>query len=283
MSDHVHLHEERPALHPRRLPPRNSGRATLIHLREGTLRPDPDGPVMAAPAYLYWPPGGAGGMTLGAGTRALVLEPDDALRADAIGARAESFDLRVLTDRAFAVALPDPQTAARAEALMGWFASEAAAAGPGSPMLLAAILRLVLIEALLLHRPHGAPATEETRLLRHFRHLVEAHHTDHWQIADYARALDVTYDRLHRICRAELDRSPAELVNQRLTAAAQERLSRSGAPLKAVAADLGFPDASRFGHFFKRRTGLSPGAWRAAAARRDAGPAPERAGFADWP
>ncbi|MCD1618747.1 AraC family transcriptional regulator [Salipiger manganoxidans] len=286
MSDYVQLREERPALHPRRVRPRIAdGSALLVYLAEGTVLDETGTPQLAAPAYCYWPHPGPADLTLGAGTRAVVIGLGDGIRQDAIGARSESLDLRLLTDAPFIAPLPDPQTAARAEVLMDWFLSETRHEEARSTMLLASILRLILIEARRLRLPGGdATPSKETDLLRHFRHLVETHYLEHWQVADYAQALGVSYDRLHRLCRTELARSPADLVNQRLTAEACDRLDRSGAPLKKIASDLGFPDASRFSHYFKRRTGLSPGAWRAVAQRSATAEAEAlRKGFADWP
>ena len=100
----------------------------------------------------------------------------------------------------------------------------------------------------------------------------------------YAEELSVDYDRLHRICKREIGRTPAELVHERLTAEAKARLERTGHPLKRIAADLGFADATRFSHFFKRRTEMSPGAFRAVVSRPDGEDLVSlKQGFADWP
>lgn len=290
MPETIQIREERPALHSRllRVPPAE-GASVLVYLEDGSLHPgsavDPETDPITAPAYCHWPHPGPGKLILGPGSRATLLWLSDDIRQEAIGAGADSFDLRLLVDVPFVARLEAGETEARARVLVDWLRREIAGGAP-STMLLAAILRLVLIEAHRLHQPDASAVSgsEQTDLLRHFRHLVELHFADHWQIAQYADRLGVSYDRLHRICRSKLDRSPTELVNQRLTAEARDRLERSGAPLKKIASDLGFSDASRFSHFFKRRTGMAPGVWRAVAARSSE---TERAalqpGFADWP
>ncbi|MBU2865495.1 helix-turn-helix domain-containing protein [Pacificibacter marinus] len=65
---------------------------------------------------------------------------------------------------------------------------------------------------------------------------------------------------------------------------AKARLESSGRSLKEIAADLGFADGSRFSHCFKRRTDMSPGAYRANVSRPDGDDLTElRRSFSDWP
>ncbi len=257
----------------------------MLFLEHGTLRIGETDKETYGPALCFWPQNGRDVISLDAGSRARILGLSDIILLDAIGARSESVHMRMLVEQPFFVPLADPHVLSQITALFDWFVTEVQSTGQQSPMSMAAFLRLMLISAMRAHQPTGLDASaERTGLLRRFRHLVELHYRDHWQVARYAQELGIEYDRLHRICKRETSRSPAELLHERLTAEAKARLENSGHPLKKIAADLGFSDASRFSHFFKRRTEMSPGAYRAIVSRPDGEDLKElRRGFSDWP
>jgi AraC-like DNA-binding protein len=261
------------------------GHSRLLFLELGSLIVGDSEVAVTGPALCFWPPLQTPILSLRAGSRATILGLSDTIVLDAIGARAESVHLRMLAEQPFVAALDQTVEQEQVQTLVGWFGAELTTTERRSPMSLAAYLRLLFICALRTHQPDGAEkGGEQTSILRRFRHLVELHYRDHWQIARYAEELGVDYDRLHRICKRETGRSAAELVHERLTAEAKARLENSGSPLKKIAADLGFADATRFSHFFKRRTDMSPGAYRAIVSRPDGDDLSElRRGFSDWP
>ena len=278
--------DEAEALHNRvvrfRVP---DGFATLLLLDQGALVVGEDDQQINGPALCFWPPGQRPALCLNAGARARVLGLSDTLILDAIGARAESVHLRMLIEHPFCAPLQQPAIAEQARSLVRWFIAELTEGEAPSPMSLSAQLRLLFIGALRLHQPETSDTgMEQTNILRQFRHLVELHYRAHWPVSDYADKLGIDYDRLHRTCKRETGRSPGELVHERLTAEAKVRLEKSGTPLKRIAADLGFSDATRFSHFFKRRTDMAPGAYRAIVSRPDGEDLVElRRGFSDWP
>ncbi|CUH63393.1 Exoenzyme S synthesis regulatory protein ExsA [Thalassovita gelatinovora] len=280
------IHDEREALHQRTLRVRfPEGFATLLFLQHGVLRHGSDGSIVTGPALCFWPGSERPTLTLDAGSATRLLGLSDTIILDAIGARSESVHLRMLVERPFTAALEEQPKIPQVEMMFSWFGYELNSAHLQSPMTLSAYLRLLLITALRVHNPEPIEkGGEQTNILRRFRHLVELHYRDHWQVSAYASELGVEYERLHRICKRETGRAPAELVHERLIAEAKARLENSGHPLKKIGADLGFADGSRFSHFFKRRTGMSPGAYRAIVSR----PAGEdlselRRNFSDWP
>ena len=280
------LQEEREALHDRALRRRfHEGFATLLFLIRGTLLVGEDRVARHGPALLFWPAGKPITLTLNAGASARLLGLSDVIILDAIGARSESVHLRMLVESPFSATMAKNSKVPQVETLYDWFAHELTEPERRSPMSLSAFLRLLLIAALRVHTPEdNANFAEVTNVLRRFRHLVELHYKDHWKVAEYAETLGMEYDRLHRICKRDTGRSPAELIHERITAEAKARLENSGLPLKQIAVDLGFSDASRFSHFFKRRTDLSPGAYRAVVSRPDSDDLKElRRGFSDWP
>ena len=285
-SNYLVVKTEHEAMHDRVIRMRfPSSFSTLIFLKQGVLRWDENDQSIEGPALCYWPQAKPAALQLGAGGKAQLIGLSDTIIHDSVGARAESVHLRMLVEQPFFAALNEPVILGKIDALLGWLVDEIADDEAQSPMSLSAYLRLLFICALRVYRPEPlGKGMEHTSILRQFRHLVELHYRDHWQVSRYAAELGVDYDRLHRICKRETARSPAELVQERLTAEAKARLEKSGFPLKTIASDLGFSDASRFSHFFKRRTDISPGAYRAVVSRPENEDLIEfRRGFSDWP
>lgn len=287
MKDNYATTQREPeALHDRVVRVRQSeSHSTLLFLEQGRLSAEHSELRIDGPALCFWPPGRRPTLRLGAGASALVLGLSDTVVLDAVGARAESVHLRMLTENAFLAPLSDASVHEQVDTLVHWFVAELTEPERQSPMSLSAYLRLVLISALRVYQPEPTEKGGElTSILREFRHLVELHYRDHWPVSRYADTLGVDYDRLQRMCKRETGRSPGELVHERLTAEAKARLENTGSPLKKIAADLGFPDATRFSHFFKRRTDMAPGAYRAIVSRPDGEDLVElRRGFSDWP
>ena len=257
----------------------------MLYLEQGELLVGAAEREVTGPAICFWPQSQSADLILSAGSRAVILGLSDTIMLDAVGARSESVHLRMLTEQTFTAALSDGAVLEQVRTLINWFGAELNKTADRSPMSLAAFLRLLLIGALRANQPEPmGVGAEQTSILRRFRHLVELHYRDHWSVSRYAGELGMDYDRLHRICKRETGRSAAELTHERLTAEAKARLENSGLPLKKIASDLGFSDASRFSHFFKRRTDMSPGAYRAIISRPDGEDLVElRRGFSDWP
>lgn len=101
--------------------------------------------------------------------------------------------------------------------------------------------------------------------LRHqqLMELIEQHYREHWTAKEYAQALHTTTMSLSRTCQALGSKSVNDLLQDRLLLEAQRMLIYTSATSSKVAYELGFKDPAYFSRFFKRRTGLSPKAFRA--------------------
>jgi AraC family transcriptional activator of pobA len=95
-----------------------------------------------------------------------------------------------------------------------------------------------------------------------FRLLVEAHFTEHWEVARYAGLLGLTAERLNRVCRQQANASAFEIIQDRVVREACRRLIYIVVPVSQLAYELGFADPGYFCRFFKRRTGVSPNQYR---------------------
>jgi AraC family transcriptional activator of pobA len=161
----------------------------------------------------------------------------------------------------------DAPGAQRLDALMRELAAEFALSGTPPPPPTTAWLARALLWRLAQVQGAQAPGEAGHRrqaLFTRFLALVEAHHLEHWTVAQYAQRLGLSTARLNRLVRAASNRSAQELVHERLTREACRRLLYVAAPAASLALELGFEDPAYFSRFFRRQTGLSPQKWREA-------------------
>lgn len=107
------------------------------------------------------------------------------------------------------------------------------------------------------------PATAHQRqLLRQFETLLDQHFRTEKTVQAYARWLNLSPNHLNALCRRQRDHTASELIQQRVAVEAQRLLVHSAQPVKQLAQELGFADASYFGRFFRKLTGKTPEQFR---------------------
>lgn len=92
--------------------------------------------------------------------------------------------------------------------------------------------------------------------------LIELHYREHLSAQHYAERLNTTPMGLNRACSAVAGKTLTELLQDRLILEAQRFLIYTAAPASLIAYNLGFRDPAYFSRFFKKRVGLTPGAFR---------------------
>lgn len=261
------------------IPPSLSPQEWLLNRRNGQQRDfaflitggtgvlhDTESASVAAPALAWIPAGRPATVGLAAGARGhrLALEPNYRARylADATEAphllRATD-DLHLLSGHKLCGIIEELEISFLV------LAREAREPGLGAHALFSAHLSVIALH--LWRLSNLSLAATEARggtlgLLHRFRQLVEDHYRDHWTIADYARMLGVTEDRLHALCVRGTGRPPRTLVHERLIEEASARLQHLDWPIEQIGFSLGFKDAGYFNRFFKKHVGLPPGAYR---------------------
>lgn len=116
--------------------------------------------------------------------------------------------------------------------------------------------------------PPGMQAVQATRGARHFSgfcKLIESAYARQHPVAWYASQLGITAAHLNALCRQAAGQSALEMVHERLALEARRNLVYTSMSVSQVSYALGFADPAYFTRFFKRRTGLSPKAFRARA------------------
>ncbi|MCU0906731.1 MAG: AraC family transcriptional regulator [Rhodobacteraceae bacterium] len=302
---HVFAERLRPALQDRtlggmvRLPGRTwqvilltDGRAETLHSatddRADATSRVPQPRAITAPALVWWPAAPGLRFRLRAGSAGGHLVVDDTALAGAIGVRPEAEDLRLLVQRPTILPLDEaPGARTTAAAAFDLILAETTTPARGADLVIEAQLRVLLV---LLWRhsalPPGTSPATATRLLQAFRQSVEAHFRDRWTVADHARALGLTPDRLHDLCTRTLGKPPQRLIHERLAHEARLMLARSSATLDQIAGTLGFTQPGHFNRFFRGIEGVPPGVWRRAQSAGRPGQAQgaePSTSYADWP
>lgn len=242
--------------------------------------------VLKAPA-LFWL-GHSSGQRLAveAGTSGYVAEFAEQTVTRAAGDFSDTGQLIAIAERDHHLPLERKSSLAIAASLSA-IRDELHTPQSGSQMLMVAHLRVILVAIMRLagaEEPFQGSAGTASHFLQQFRQLLEGNFRSHWPVSLYAERLGISYDRLHAICRRELGKGPKALVAERLAREAGLGLERSTMSIEQLSHALGFRDPAHFSHFFKRMTGVTPGAFRRMTAHQTPGTiSASPANFADWP
>jgi AraC family transcriptional activator of pobA len=240
-------------------------------------------PVELTGPQMLWAPFKADGSfrVLAGGNGASMLATED-LVSRIVGDNPLSASLRRTLDHALvAPAERIEPVVVELEALFNALTRETRSPGPGAPAMSALYLGVIIM-----HLWRASAASDDDALetaaptAQRFRQLVELHYRDNLSVDEYCRMLNVTRAHLHNACMRALRRPPQRLVHDRLVVEARLRLRQSAAPIEQVAFSLGFRDPAYFNRFFRRLTGVSPGAYRKAV--RVSSPK-EQTAFEAWP
>lgn len=251
-------------------PHRHQGLYQVLWLQHGTAEVALDEWVqrVQGPAAIVVPPGVVHGFRFAPGTDGLVLTLSPRFLVEGeFQSVGEAF--RALFAAPGVLDFErEAAPAARLHALLHELAVEFAQPGAGDSPVPGWLARAV-VWRLAQARAQGEEALGERghrhqALFTRFLLLVEQHFLEHWPLEKYASRLGLSTQRLNRLTRAEAGRSALELVHERLTREACRRLVYIAAPAASLAAELGFDDPAYFSRFFKRRTGVTPQAYREA-------------------
>jgi AraC-like DNA-binding protein len=135
---------------------------------------------------------------------------------------------------------------------------------PDAPHLLRAVLYelLVRLSRWYVGRVGATGRAASPTVVDRFRLLVERDFTSSHRVSTYSARVNLTPGHLNALCRKELGRSASSVIRERVVLEAKRRLLYTPDPAFAIAAELGFADASYFGRFFRRETGVTPRQFR---------------------
>lgn len=110
---------------------------------------------------------------------------------------------------------------------------------------------------------HPWPSEPSMRqILREFRITLEANVNNNISVADMAKIMRISAERLGEASQEHAGCTPGDLIRERLLLEAKRLLAHSRMTISEIAHTLNFNDPAYFGRFFRRLTGETPGAFR---------------------
>ncbi|RQW43735.1 helix-turn-helix domain-containing protein [Novosphingobium sp. LASN5T] len=265
---HIERIADRSSLHDWTIAPHSHpGMAQVLMIETGTVDVASDGSArkIAAPACMIVPSGCVHAFRFAVAAEGWVLSMAIALLHDPrIAGLLEGLGLDGGGLRVIPLETEDRQRA-RLSWLLADMADRLEQGLRATPALIAqlGLVLATLGETLAASLPQDAGKDRRAVLVARYRGMIEAQYRDHWPIERYAHALGVTSSTLTRACRAVVDKSPGDILHDRLALEAMRFLAFTGMGMAQIAHRLGFEDPAYFARFFKNRTGETASAFRA--------------------
>ncbi|GAA4361952.1 helix-turn-helix domain-containing protein [Hymenobacter saemangeumensis] len=142
---------------------------------------------------------------------------------------------------------------------------------PGKQLALNAYFKLLFLKIYRLLQQQRKEADNSNRALHYFREFQKAIGAapSGKKIAEFAQELKITPVHLNRICQAVKGKTAQQIVHAHTIRKAHNYLIYTSLSVSEIAYALQFADAGYFTRFFRKQTGLSPGAYRAKAYRSE--------------
>jgi AraC family transcriptional regulator, transcriptional activator of pobA len=102
----------------------------------------------------------------------------------------------------------------------------------------------------------------DKQLLAQFHATINERFRQLHEVSDYASILNISAGHLSDVVKNQSGKPAIKHIHDRLVMEARRMLLHTNQPLKEIAYDLGFSDASYFNRFFKRETGGTPADYR---------------------
>ena len=146
---------------------------------------------------------------------------------------------------------------------------------PGKQLALNGYFKLLFVKIFRLLHHNRRKEESPNRALHYFREFqkaIERSAPFEKKISQFAQELKITQVHLNRICQAVKGKTAQQIVQAHTIRKAHNYLLYTSLSVAEIAYGLQFIDPGYFTRFFRKQTGLSPGAYRAKAYRSEAAP-----------
>ena len=241
----------------------------------GTLTLDGAPHPITPPWFVWLPAGVVHGFDFEADTGGLVLTLSADVVSAAAAAGADRTALSALVAEGMVGTVPAAdEIGVDVAAVMHAIEREHAMPRSGTNTALTATVMLLFVALLRtstqrrLDRHLGETQASE---FRRFRAFVERNFRRQHAVAEVARELGITPQRLHAVTYRAVGKGPLAVLHERIMLECKRELMFTDKRIAEIAFDCGFEDPAHFSRFFSQRAGLSPRAYRTAHGR---GPVP---------
>ncbi len=111
----------------------------------------------------------------------------------------------------------------------------------------------------------GRKKLYQENLFTKFEVLVDQHFKDHRTVSDYAEMMNLSLKQLNSLCRKLINKTPGDIIQNRIILEAKRLLMHSDAPVFSIAETLNYHDGSYFIRLFKKATQMTPEKFRTQA------------------
>jgi len=143
---------------------------------------------------------------------------------------------------------------------------------PGKQLALNGFFKLLFVKIFRLLQHNRRKEESPNRALHYFREFqkaIERTAPFEKKISEFAQELKITQVHLNRICQAVKGKTAQQIVQAHTIRKAHNYLLYTSLSVAEIAYELQFVDPGYFTRFFRKQTGLSPGAYRAKAYRTE--------------
>ncbi len=243
----------------------SGGRAVMLLLLagRGTFISDEIEREVAGPCLIWAPTGWSTRIALAAGARGYLVRMPERALGRALPTDVLSAHVRQTVSRRMFLSDLSVRTITSLTALFEKIETELREAAPGSETVLHHCVSLLLIDIWRAAAPPRQSVEQHPdRISDSFLGLVELHLQNHWTIAEYARRIGVSRDRLNAAVRRAIGIPPHAHIQRRLMEEAKALLVTTNLNVAEVCYRLGFSDAAYFTRFFRRHEKLTPALFR---------------------
>lgn len=238
----------------------------LLASGQGVVTSDQNDLVLNGPCVAWLRSGYGKALKVSAGSEGVLIGMTEGMLLDAIGRNPDSHSLQYINRKSFVYDCPNvDESSIQLRNAFHALLEESKRKTNASWTLLSAYITII---STLIWRLSGGEEIvsgtikDSSGILQKFRQLIEINYRNRWSVKEYAEEIGVTQDRLYNCCRRELDRTPIQLIHQRILHEAKLTLEKSSLNIEQISNVLGFRDAPHFSHFFKKLTGQSPKEYR---------------------
>ncbi|MVT12159.1 AraC family transcriptional regulator [Chitinophaga tropicalis] len=156
----------------------------------------------------------------------------------------------------------DEEAAAITRRTLSEIKKEATQDDSGMEEMLRILLKQIIIRSTRIwkkvHEPGDKNEPQDMEFIRKFSQLVEAHYTQHHNVADYAAMLNITPKALGKRISKHSTISPNDIIKNRIILEAKRLLIHTDLTVKEIGYKLGYDDPAYFVRLFTNQTDTSP-------------------------